>query len=329
VITRFIVGAAAAAASIVFAGAGSAVAAVPDAQLLRTYQPVLHLDPVEQFGPSSVQSFIADSDLERFDGSSWVVVDEDPEPGELPGPGTGAWRLNQDSCTPTLVLGGLTCYAAASGEGAGSSVVYGRVARQSGLTILQYWLFYYDDVYSYLYPPNDLFWQAHEGDWEVVNVVLSSDDEPLYVGYSQHCLGTRRAWAATPRSEETHPVVYVAVGSHANYFAAGSHVFNSACVPVQVQQILALFHLGLPSDHVNEGGEVVGPPGSGGRVTHVAAIDSDVPSWTSFPGFWGELQYFHAPAPFGTLPFGTSPQGPVQHAVWMNPLGTLATWPMG
>jgi hypothetical protein len=321
--------AAAVALTALFIGSSPVAAAgQPDTQLLATYQPVLHLDPQEQFGPSSVQSFIADSDLERFTGSSWVIIDEDPEPGALPGPGTGVWRLNQDSCTPILPLGGLGCYASAGEEGGGPSVVYGRVARQNGLTILQYWLFYYDDVYSYFYPASDVFWQAHEGDWETVNVVLSADGEPAYVGYSQHCLGARRSWDATPRWDETHPIVYVGVGSHANYFSAGSHLFNPACVPVQVQQILALFHLGLPSDYTGEGA-IAGPLRSGDRVTHVLGIDDDVPSWTSFDGFWGELQYFHAPAPFGTVPFGTSPQGPAQHAVWMNPLGTLATWPMG
>ena len=309
-------------------GAGSAAAKQSDAQLLATYQPVLRLDPQERFGPSSVQSFIADSDLERFTGASWIVVDEDPEPGELPGPGSGVWRLNEDSCSPTLPLGGLGCYAEAGEEGRGSSVAYGRVAREGGLTILQYWLFYYDDVYSYFYPPSDVFWQAHEGDWEAVNVVLGPDGEPAYVGYSQHCLGARRDWASTPRWEGTHPIAYVAIGSHANYFSAGSHVFNAACVPVQVRQILALFHLGLPSDYTGDG-EIAGPPQSGGRVTHVLQIDGEVPSWTRFDGFWGELQYFHAPAPVGTVPFGTSPVGPAYHALWTDPLATLASWPAG
>jgi hypothetical protein len=49
----------------------------------------------------------------------------------------------------------------------------------------------------------------------------------------------------------------------------------------------------------------------------------------SFPGFWGELQYFHAPAPIGTVPFGNSPQGPAFHDVWIHPLATLASWPEG
>jgi hypothetical protein len=140
-----------------------------DNGLLESYQPVTYLDPSEQFGPASVQSFVADTDLERFDSGSWAVVDPDPEPGELPGPGTGTWRLNQDSCVPTLPIGGLPCYATAGAEGDGASVVYGRVARRPGAIVLQYWYFYYDNTYLYD-PPSESIWQAHEGDWEVVNV---------------------------------------------------------------------------------------------------------------------------------------------------------------
>ena len=174
----------------------------------------------EQFRPASIQSFVADSDLEQFGGGTWSLVDSDPEPGELPAPGTGTWRLNQDSCVPFLAIGGLACYAAAGAEGDGASVVYGRVARPQGAIVLQYWYFYYDNTYSYAYPASNFIWQAHEGDWEVVNVVLSEDEEPQFVGYSQHCRGQRRDWATTPQVG-THPVVHVAAGSHANYFSAG------------------------------------------------------------------------------------------------------------
>jgi hypothetical protein len=62
---------------------------------------------------------------------------------------------------------------------------------------------------------------------------------------------------------------------------------------------------------------------------HVLRIDSETPPWIAFDGFWGELQYFHAPAPVGTVPFGTSPRGPAYQGLWSNPLGTLATWPVG
>jgi len=299
-----------------------------DNRLLETYQPVTHLDPKEQFRPASVQSFIADADLERLHAGSWTVVDPEPEPGDLPGPDTGTWRLNQDSCTPTRLLGGLACYAAAGADGDGASVVYGRVTRPegAGAIVLQYWYFYYDNTYSYNYPPDDFIWQAHEGDWEVVNVVLSEGEQPQFVGYSQHCRGQRLDWASDQLARlDTHPIVYVAVGSHANYFSAGSHDIDTRCLPRVAIEFLQQQNLPLPVDHSVDGGEVAGPWEAGGTFTHIRAIEDGHPSWVAFPGFWGELQYVHAPP--GTFQFGTSPQGPAYHDVWEDPLGTMADWP--
>ena len=296
-----------------------------DRQLLRRHQPVTVFDPAEAFQPASVRPFVRDSNLERFEGGAWLVVDEDPRPSTLPGPGTGTWRLNQDSCTPTLPIGGLQCYDQA--DEVRRSVVYGRVARPTGAIVLQYWFFYYDNVYSYAYPANDFIWQAHEGDWEVVNVVLSEDEDPLYVGYSQHCRGQRRDWILTPRVGD-HPVVHVAVGSHANYFASGAHPINLACIPPQAIAILRALGLPNPVDYAGEG-DVAGPPGDGRIRTHIRRVGDDQPAWVTFPGRFGELQYFHGPPPIGTVPLGASPEGPAYHAVWTNPLGTLAGWPNG
>jgi hypothetical protein len=306
--------------------AAVAGAATPDPRLLATYQPVTYFHPAEPFRPTSVQSFISDADLEQFDGAAWVVADPSPEPGSLPAPGTGVWRLNQDSCAANSPLGGLGCYVAAWEEGRGAPVVYGRVARTGGHVVLQYWYFYYHNVYSYFFPPNDVVWQSHEGDWEVVNVVLSADEEPLFVGYSQHCLGETRSWATTPRWDGTHPVVYVALGSHANDFSAGEHVFDVRCIPVQALGVLAAMGLGIPVDRT-AAGDAAGPPRSPGRVSPVRKIDDGHPPWMEFEGFWGELQYFHA-APFGTFLFGTSPPGPADPSrlIWTSPLAALATW---
>jgi hypothetical protein len=252
------------------------------------------------------------------------VVDPSPEPGDLPAPGTGIWRLNQDSCTPSSVLGGLDCYAAAWNEGSGGPVVYGHVAHDGDHTVLEYWLFYYDDMYSYAYPPSNFIWQAHEGDWEVVNVVLDEDDQPVSAAYSQHCLGQTRTWASTTRVGGTHPVVYVALGSHANYFEAGTHPINLDCVPLPALAILSQLRLPPPDDHMVDG-PVIGPASVEGPATPIHDIGDDTP-WVDFDGLWGELQWFHAPAPIGTVPFGTSPVGPAQHQVWSHPLATIATW---
>jgi hypothetical protein len=314
-------------AGIAFAaasGVSQAATAVP--RLLAMYQPVMHFDPLEKFRPASVQSFIADADLERLTApNTWTVVDSSPEPGDLPAAGTGIWRLNQDSCTPSSMLGGLVCYAAAWNQGSGGPVVYGHLVHDGDHTVLQYWFFYYDDVYSYSRPPSDFIWQAHEGDWEVVNVVLDGDEQPVSTAYSQHCLGQTRTWANTTKVQVTHPVVYVALGSHANYFTAGTHAINPLCVPPQALAILSGLHLPPPADHMVDG-SVTGPPASDGPATPIHMIGDNTP-WVDFDGFWGEYQYFHAPAPIGTVPFGTSPVGPAQHQVWMHPLATIATWP--
>jgi hypothetical protein len=120
----------------------------------------------------------------------------------------------------------------------------------------------------------------------------------------------------------------VAAGSHANYFSDGTHNIDitTACLPQQAIDFLQPY---LPLlDRSSDGGEVAGPHEAGGTLTHIRAIEDSHPSWVAFPGFWGELQYVHA-QPVGTFPFGTSPQGPAYHAVWGDPLGTMARWPRG
>jgi RsiW-degrading membrane proteinase PrsW (M82 family) len=78
----------------------------------------------------------------------------------------------------------------------------------SGRTALQYWLFYYyNDSYN-----------KHEGDWEMVTVVLDAEQLPELVTVTAHHGGTRRLWENVRVVQDTHPAVYVARGSHANYF---------------------------------------------------------------------------------------------------------------
>jgi hypothetical protein len=292
-------------ALLVFGSGASAAAdpggATPDVRLLATYEPVMRFDPLEPFQPVKVQSFLTDAVLS--DGN-----------------------LDQVGCSPAMPLGGLDCYAAAAATGGGPTL-YGHVVHEHGDIVLQYWAFYYGDVYSYTYPAGDFIWQAHEGDWEVVSVVLGSDEQPLYVAYSQHCSGQRHAWAATTRVDDTHPVVHVALGSHANYFTSGTHPINVACIPPAAVAILQRNRLPLPVDYAFDGGATAGPPHSGGQVMPIEQIGDDGPSWLQFPGTWGEAQYFHAPVPIGTVALGISPVGPAFHQDWIDPLATLDRWP--
>jgi hypothetical protein len=316
-------------AMLLTAGASAAAGArgaTADQHLLTTYEPLLQFDPLEHFAPTNVESFITDSDLQQQTQSgNWIVVRSHAAPGDLPQPGSGSWRLDQDTCKPDAPIGGLSCYSAT--DRGGGLAGYGRVAREGGKVVLEYWYFYYDDVYSYAYPSSDLLWQAHEGDWESVSVVLSDDGVPLYTAYSQHCLGQVRSWGDTPRLEETHPIVHVAIGSHANYFSDGTHPINTACIPPAAIALLNALRLPLPVDHAFDG-STAGPPAADAAMP-IHELGDDLPSWAGFPGAWGEAQYFHAPAPIGTVASGTSPLGPAFHSEWTDPLGTFAGWPPG
>ena len=326
-------------------GSAGAADGTPDAQLLREYQPVLVFHPSELFRPTKIRSFVEDSELERFTGTSpaqlaldpyWIVVDADPEPGELPSmtPGVG-YRLDQIGCQAGSALGGRDCYVGAWQEGSGGDAMYGRVIRTSSRIVLQYWLFYYDNPLL-LPPPLAGFWQSHEGDWEVVNVVLGLDETPLEAAYSQHCAGQKKTWGGVTKSPagSTHPVAYVALGSHANYFSPGLGTLGlaqiaAACIPSAVPAPL------VPGifDQVVDGssaGAVVGPPGSGVSPATIHGIDGK--AWSSFGGRWGESEYFHAepisgvlPPPL-TVPFGLAPASPANQSTWNAT--TVLGWPV-
>jgi len=81
--------------------------------------------------------------------------------------------------------------------------------------------------YHFFYAFNDWRLAAngmnhHEGDWELVAVYLK-EDQPYAVLFSQHGEGAMERWENVRKvvdrqgNPTTHPVVYVALGSHANY----------------------------------------------------------------------------------------------------------------
>jgi hypothetical protein len=308
--------------ALTLAGTAQAAGSVP--KLLTKFQPVLVFHPGEELRPTTVESFVRDSNLEAATSpTTWVVVNPSPSADGLPASSPPVWRLNQRVCFAGAPLGDLPCYVAGAADEPGATV-YGRVARDGNRIVLQYWLFYYDNLYRYPFLPLGTIWQSHEGDWEVVNVVLSNAKRPLSVGLSAHCSGETRPWAETER-RDGQPTVYVALGSHANYFEPGLHEFDRACLPADVIGFFQQAGLPLPAD-VAARGPAAGRKRLGLEPAGIEPVSDGEPGWIAFPGFWGELQYFNAPPPVGTQIFGTSPVGPAFHDVWQEPLATLATW---
>lgn len=105
---------------------------------------------------------------------------------------------------------------------------YGRVVRQNGWIVLQYWFFYlFNNWRSRFFGAND-----HEADWEMICVYLSEseagDIRPEWVAYASHDYSgddLRRRWD-DPELEKVgeHPVVYAGAGSHASYYTAGEYL---------------------------------------------------------------------------------------------------------
>ena len=293
-------------------------------QLLVRHQPVTVLHPLEAFAPASVDAFVAGATLERPDGSGgWIAADPQPATANAL-PASGEWRIDYRGCTPVAGVASIACYGAT--QAAAPSVVYGAVRTTKDRIVLQYWYWYAYNFWSGLFPPGDYVWQAHEGDWEVIAVVLTKAGKPLYVGYSQHCSGKRRVWAKVPK-RGAHPVAYVGLGSHSHWFGTGDQLMDLSCYEPAAAVVFRTY-LGTVLDRTGSGRRL-GPAGLAPERTALVRVTENAPRWMRYPGRWGETAWAHFPDPLGTLTYGPAPEGPAFHAIWRRPLTTMTRWPRG
>jgi len=161
----------------------------------RPRTPIFILDSEEKYQPIAVESVEqVPATLIRTDGKPEGTVQLDALPAD------GGWmdfpphpQEAEDRLQPTL-----------------GGVGYRRQVEGGGLTWVQYWLWY-------LYNPKRIFITGeHEGDWEFVQVGYV-DETPVCMTLSQHKSGGARMWWNVER-RGGRPIVYVARGSHANYF---------------------------------------------------------------------------------------------------------------
>ena len=95
-----------------------------------------------------------------------------------------------------------------------------------GKLAVEYWLYY---------TFND-FTDKHESDWELAQVDFDSSTPrdalkrgPYEVDLSQHAGGERSDWTdGKLEKQDTHPVIYAATGSHANYFGSALYLGRGA-----------------------------------------------------------------------------------------------------
>lgn len=234
-----------------------------DRDLAARYAPILYLDPAEIYWPTDVRAILDHATFWRDS----TKVEGPPVPSDTlrdRGDSSASVRLALEGRSPRD--------AYVSYRFAYDNITYSRIVhRADGSRIVQYWLFYVfnDGV-------ND-----HEGDWEMIQVHLDDDMLPVRATYSQHNTGRSRHWSEVPRSG-SHPHVFIAFGSHASYFTAGSHSLSS--------DPCGLTGLDTTSD------KIVLKPDAGYRLEMLGAQP-----WLTFEGRWG--------AP-GSAEFSSGPRGP-------------------
>ena len=214
-------------------------------ELVAMYSPILHFTDNEDFYPTTVDYFISTSSL--IDHSTGVTIESSLTTETLGLYTSSNFYLNHNLETFEAIALDYSLEVETNGY-----YIYVNVMNDGSSKVIQYWLFY---VFNNG-PLND-----HQGDFELIEVFLDSSDNPQTVLYSQHFSGQNAAWSDVEKVDN-HPIVYVAQGSHANYFK-----------PYQGK-------LGLESDIVGDDGIVIDFD-----QTNIIMLQDQ--NWLLFEGRWG------------------------------------------
>lgn len=254
-----------------------------DDELARRFAPIFYFHPAEIFRPQSVDVILKQARL-RQSRRLWLDTNVLIHPDVLDlfhletdeSYFLDVWYGDDGSSESSNYSAHQADYEARLSPQAGGPpvVVYAHVVRHEnpGYITIQYWaLYFYNDWFN-----------KHEGDWEMAEVILTAEGQPEWVVLSQHHGGTRRAWASAPVEAGTHPVVYVALGSHANYFVGNETYPNGEDVG---------------NAHI----EIIDRTGTAGRlipdvipIPDRAGLEANPEAWPGaewlhYRGHWGEM----------------------------------------
>lgn len=216
------------------------------------YAPILYFEGEETCYPIKVNFHIENSDL--YEVGNTIPVDTQPTTTSLSfytdENDLNNYYLDNRLGSPDNPDGIINNYKNLESS-LGYSVYY-RTYTNGNSIVVQYWMFY-------VFNKGEL--NQHEGDWEMVQVVIENGN-PTSVAYSQHHFGQWATWDQVEK-ENNHIKVYVARGSHANYLRSYSGV------------------LGMARDFVGSNGKVLEP-------NDYTLISLDTQDWLEFVGRWGE-----------------------------------------
>ncbi len=224
--------------------------------LITRFSPKLTFHADENFYPVDVSYFLGISEKYRWNLGVHQLLDPAPTEANLHVASTDQYFLKCKLSYEDLI----TNYQ--SGFGGGFHV-YAHVLPDSGYVFVQYWFFY---VY------NDGPINQHEGDWEMIQIKLEAGTyEPISAQYSQHHGGETAAWADVEKTGDQ-PHVYVARGSHANYFR-----------PFQGS-------VGLENDEVADNGRIITSTSYTVENLGEKGFPLGGNAWINYQGRWGNWE---------------------------------------
>jgi hypothetical protein len=254
-----------------------------DEILARQYAPILYFEKQETCFPVNVSYHIQNSYLYEFTHEGSILINESVSPETLAqysSMGSEYTYLDNQKGTVDNYENIIRDYQ--NEKSTLGYTVYFRVFSAGNTKVVQYWMFY-------AFNKGEL--NRHEGDWELVQVVLT-ENIPVKVMYSQHYSGQKATWDQVER-EGNHIKVYVARGSHANYLR-----FYSGMV-------------GVASDIVGGNGKILTPDNYTLELL-------ETQEWLNFSGRWGELNTAE-----DFILGRVGPQGPMHQdngSKWKNPV---------
>ncbi|HEY2551695.1 MAG TPA: hypothetical protein VGI64_14085 [Streptosporangiaceae bacterium] len=220
----------------------------------------------------------------------------------------------------------------------GSCPYYGRVVRDRGFVVLQYWFFYaMNDWRSTFGGVND-----HEADWEQVTMFLPDPPDPAaslaWIAFSAHDEEgddlRRRADDPDLAWRDSHPVVFAGAGSHSGAYLPGDYLVTVEPPALgrltgalrRVSRLLlpwtrarASTALGIPFIDYHRGdGPAVGPGEA--RQWRPVLVSDSTPWLRDFRGLWG----LDTGDPFGGERAPAGPRyerGGSVRLCWSDPVG--------
>ncbi len=273
-------------------------------QLLDKYAPQLCFHPDEKYYNYDVNEWFANYDIDL------IGIDVAGDPYELDS------NVSPEDimvyADPTITIG-MTTYvehflypngAKPSGSPSSPSSIYGHVFKSEMLFSgerreiieVQYWIWY---SFNEAYKDMDWFIGNHYGDWEYISIALDYETkEPIETYYSAHyadkyikewdgtLISRFNTWGDISKVNGTHPKVYVAKGTHANFYTPGS---KRAEIEIIFQDY---------KDEVSQWGEQYIP-----AVINMGEIEgyynTENCKWLLYAGRWGGSSYEVTGPPFG------------------------------